>query len=103
MAIIKKYFGTIQLDNLGKAVRTVTGKVEKTEQYGHQIKVKAAMWDSGGITIDIWDNENKTSLKLGRLLLDTEYIPAHEEALNKSKIMNGADLIKRDVEEDLPF
>ena len=52
MAIKNKYYGNLQLDNLGKAVKTIPGKVEKTEKYGHQIKVKAAMWEDGGITIE---------------------------------------------------
>ena len=98
MAIIKKYFGTIQLDNLGKAVRTIPAKVDKTEKYGHQIKVKAATWEDGGITIDIWDAENKVAHKLGKLMVDKEFVKP------TSKIMNGADLIKREIEDpDLPF
>ena len=69
-----KFWGTLQLDNLGKAVKTIPSKVEKTTEYGHQIKVKGAMWLDGGISIDIWDNENKTSIKLGKLNLDKEYV-----------------------------
>jgi len=72
--IKQKYFGNLQLDNLGKAVKTIPGKVEKSEKYGHQIKVKAAMWEDGGITIDIWDGENKVAHKLGKLILDKEYV-----------------------------
>ena len=95
MAIKQKYFGNLQLDNLGKAVRTVPGKVEKTEKYGHQLKVKAAMWEDGGITIDIWDAENKVSHKLGKLMLDTEY------ATPKNKPEEAPETAKG--ENDLPF
>ena len=63
MSIKQKFFGNLQLDNLGKAVKTIPTKVEKSDKYGHQIKVKAAMWEDGGITIDIWDPENKVAHK----------------------------------------
>jgi|TARA_R110000751_G_scaffold264578_1_gene363672 hypothetical protein len=95
MAIKQKYFGNLQLDNLGKAVKTIPGKVEKTEQYGHQIKVKAAMWDDGGITIDIWDAENKVAHKLGKLMLDTEYAKPKQQPAAAPKIESE--------ENDLPF
>tara|TARA_R100000935_G_C2775420_1_gene139449 strand:+ start:400 stop:687 length:288 start_codon:yes stop_codon:yes gene_type:complete len=95
MAIKQKYFGNLQLDNLGKAVRTVPGKVEKTDKYGHQIKVKAAMWEDGGITIDIWDAENKVSHKLGKLMLDTEYAAPKNEPQEAPETAKG--------ENDLPF
>ena len=95
MAIKQKYFGNLQLDNLGKAVKTIPGKVEKTEQYCHQIKVKAAMWDDGGITIDIWDAENKVAHKLGKLMLDTEYAKPKQEPAAALKIESE--------ENDLPF
>lgn len=74
MSIKQKFFGNLQLDNLGKAVKTIPSKVEKSDKYGHQIKVKAAMWEDGGITIDIWDPENKVAHKLGKLMVDKEYV-----------------------------
>ena len=98
MAIKNKYYGNLQLDNLGKAVKTIPGKVEKTEKYGHQIKVKAAMWDDDGISIDIWDNETKTSLKLGKLTLDKEYVqPQETEKTTTEPEKEESD------DEDLPF
>jgi|TARA_A100000172_G_scaffold63450_1_gene42846 hypothetical protein len=98
MSIKQKYFGNLQLDNLGKAVKTIPSKVEKTDKYGHQIKVKATMWEDGGITIDIWDAENKVAHKLGKLMLDKEFVKP------SPKTFNGEDLIKREIEDtDLPF
>ena len=95
MAIKQKYFGNLQLDNLGKAVRTVPAKVEKTAEYGHQLKIKAAMWEDGRITIDIWDAENQVSHKLGKLFMDTEY------ATPKNKPKETPETAKE--EDDLPF
>jgi len=97
MAIKNKYYGNLQLDNLGKAVKTIPGKVEKTEKYGHQIKVKAAMWEDGGITIDIWDAENKVAHKLGKLMLDKEFT---SEAAAPTQT-SAAEV--EDPDEDLPF
>ncbi|HBY70514.1 MAG TPA: hypothetical protein DEG69_23795 [Flavobacteriaceae bacterium] len=74
MSIKQKFFGNLQLDNLGKAVKTIPSKVDKTEKYGHQIKVKGTMWEDGGITIDIWDAENKVAHKLGKLMVDKEFV-----------------------------
>jgi|TARA_R110000744_G_scaffold326736_1_gene432521 hypothetical protein len=99
MAIKQKYYGNLQLDNLGKAVKTIPGKVEKTEQYGHQIKVKAAMWEDGGITIDIWDAENKVAHKLGKLMMDKEYVQPAEPPKEQP-----AAAPQNDAEDpDLPF
>ena len=98
MSIKQKYFGNLQLDNLGKAVKTIPSKVEKTDKYGHQIKVKATMWEDGGITIDIWDAENNVANKLGKLIPDKEFVKP------TPKTFNGEDLIKREIEDtDLPF
>ena len=96
MAIKQKYYGNLQLDNLGKAVKTIPGKVEKTEKYGHQIKVKAAMWEDGGITIDIWDAENKVAHKLGKLMLDKEFT-------SEPAAPTQAAVEVEDPDEDLPF
>ncbi len=97
MAIKQKYYGNLQLDNLGKAVKTIPEKVQKSEKYGHQIKVKAAMWEDGGITIDIWDAENKVAHKLGKLMLDKEF--TSEPA---APAQTAADEVE-DPDEDLPF
>mgnify|MGYP003128668642 FL=1 len=72
--IKQKFWGTLQLDNLGKAVRSLPDKEKKSDKYGHQFEVKAALWVEGGISIDVWDNENKVSIKLGKLNLDKDYV-----------------------------
>ena len=94
MSIKQKYFGNLQLDNLGKAVKTIPSKVEKTDKYGHQIKVKGTMWEDGGITIDIWDAENKVAHKLGKLMLDKDYAGSTTSAKPEQSPSE---------DEDLPF
>lgn len=66
MAPIKKYFGNINLGGLKKAVSEIPAKVDdyKGEK---QLKVSAAMWEDGGISIDIWNGDTKESIKLGNL------------------------------------
>ena len=56
--IKQKYFGNLQLDNLSVAVKQIPSKVKKTDDYGHQIKVQAQVWEDDGITIDIWEVES---------------------------------------------
>ncbi len=89
--IKQKYFGNLQLDNLSVASKEIPGKVEKTEQYGHQIKVKAQVWEDDGITIDIWDNKNKKSDKLGRLILDKDYVQPQGESVEAEIETGGLD------------
>ena len=64
---VKKYFGSLSLDGVKKAVVEVPSKVDNSEKYGKQLKVSAAMWEDGGISISLWDAETKTEIKLGNL------------------------------------
>ena len=67
---VKKLFGNLSLDGIKKAVVGLPNKVD--EYKGEkQLKVQAAEWDDGGISISIWDAENKVSIKLGNLRVST--------------------------------
>ena len=69
-APVKKYFGSLSLDGIKKAVTEVESKVG--EYKGEkQLKVSAAMWDDGGISITIWNGEKKESIRLGNLRIST--------------------------------
>jgi len=77
-----KFFGSLSLDNISKAVKTISSKVENHATYGKQIKVTGAQWDDDGISIDVYNNETKTSLKLGNLKVsqfDNEKIVEKED------------------------
>tara|TARA_R100000734_G_C3295703_1_gene86921 strand:- start:132 stop:368 length:237 start_codon:yes stop_codon:yes gene_type:complete len=67
-----KMYGLLQIDNIQEAVKNVPAKTEKSEQYGHQLKVKATRWVDGNITIDLWDPENKKAYKIGMLREDKQ-------------------------------
>ncbi len=88
---VKKYFGNLSLDGIKKAVTTVPGKV--SEYNGDkQLKVTAAMWDDGGISIALWDGETKTEIKLGNLRVSTfDEAPKASQAEFKAQ------------DDDLPF
>ena len=64
---VKKFFGNLSLDGIKKAVLELPGKVDNNEKYGKQLKVQAAQWEDGGISISLWDGENKVSIPLGNL------------------------------------
>ena len=64
---VKKFFGNLSLDGIKKAVVEVPNKVDNHEKYGKQIKVSAAQWEDGGISISIWNGEKKEEIKLGNL------------------------------------
>ena len=67
---VKKLFGSLSLDGIKKAVETVPTKIG--EYKGEkQLKVNAAEWDDGGISISIWDAEKKESIRIGNLRIST--------------------------------
>ena len=67
----QKFFGSLSLDGIKEAVTTVPAKVDTHEKYGKQLKVNAAQWDDGGISLSLWDAENKKEIKLGNLRVST--------------------------------
>ena len=60
-----KYFGNLQTNGLKEAYNVDSAKSEYNGE--PQLKVQAAMWDDGNISITVWDKENKKSIKLGQL------------------------------------
>ena len=64
---ITKYFGSLSLDKIGDATKGAPMKVETHETYGKQIKVTAAAWEDGGISIECYNPDTKESFKLGSL------------------------------------
>ncbi len=66
----QKLFGNLSLDGIKKAVVEVPTKVG--EYKGEkQLKVNAAMWDDGNISISLWDAEKKEEIKIGYLRVST--------------------------------
>ena len=63
----QKFFGSLSLDGLKKAVTEIPTKVDNSEKYGKQLKINAAQWSDGNISIDIYNSETKESIKLGSL------------------------------------
>ena len=90
----KKYFGNLSLDGIKKAVLELPGKVDNNEKYGKQLKVQAAMWEDGGISISLWDNENKVSIPLGNLRVSQ---------FDDNASSFSAPTAKEPAENDLPF
>ncbi len=66
----QKYFGSLNLDGVKKAVLEVPSKVGEYKDQ-KQLKVTAAMWDDGGISLEVWNGEKKESIKLGNLRIST--------------------------------
>jgi len=70
MPVKQKYFGSLNLDGIKKAVTEVPAKVG--EYKGEkQLKVSAAQFDDDGIALSIWDNEKKEAIKIGNLRVST--------------------------------
>ncbi len=90
-----KYFGNLSLDGIKKAVVEIPAK--KTEYKGEQqLKVNAAMWDDGNISLSIWNAEKKEEIKLGNLRVSTL-----DNAQSTAATLGSADLTPKD--DDLPF
>ena len=59
----KKMWGYLLKDEVEKVTK-MAHLVKKNEKYGNQIAVKAAEWDNGNISIQVWDPETKTAVKI---------------------------------------
>ena len=87
----QKYFGNISLDGVKKAVTSIPSKVADYKG-DKQLKVSAAMWDDGGISIEVWSQETG-SVKIGNLRVSSfDNSPGDQVS---------ADLAPKD--DDLPF
>ena len=63
-----KYFGSITLSELKAAVAAAQASNNLSEYNGEaQLKIGAAKWEDGNISIEAYDKETKTSFKLGNL------------------------------------
>ena len=72
-----KFFGNLLTNGLKEAFKVESAKTEYNGE--PQLKISAAQWEDGGISIDVWDADNKKSIKIGRLLvskLDGQSAPA---------------------------
>lgn len=84
-----KFFGSLKLAELGQAVKEGS-KVTEHEKYGKQLKITAAQWEDGGITINIYNSDTKENLVIGNLRVSQFTDEAPKQA-------------PKEVEEDLPF
>ena len=75
----QKLFGSLSLSGIKKAVNQIPNKVGEYKG-DKQLKVNAAQWDDGGISIEIWDAEKKESIKLGNLRISTLDSPKKVES-----------------------
>lgn len=85
----QKYFGSLSLSGIKKAVTEIPSKVGEYKG-DKQLKVNAAMWDDGNISLSIWDGEKKEDIKIGNLRISTLDAPKVAESKDDSK-------------DDLPF
>ena len=68
----QKFFGSFDLQELTDAIKAVKANDETTEYNGKkQVKIGAAQWEDGGISISIWVKGEKKSYKIGYLRIST--------------------------------
>ncbi len=91
----QKYFGSLNLGGIKKAVLEIPNKVGEYKDE-KQLKVNAAMWDDGNISLSIWNAEKKEEIKLGNLRMSTL-----DGASSTAAPIGSADLTAKD--DDLPF
>ena len=95
MALPKqKFFGNFDLDELTAAIVAVKSNNELSEYNGKkQVKIGAAQWEDGNISIDVWVKGEKKSYKVGNLrksTLDSNAAPVSNDAFKAQ-------------DDDLPF
>ena len=62
-----RYWGSLSLDEIGKAVKTVPGKYKVSDEYGKQLVIDATMFDDGGIALSVYNKETQERIKIGSL------------------------------------
>lgn len=85
----QKFYGNLQLDNLGKAIQSLPAKVQESEQYGKQFKINAAQWDDDKISISVWNPETKETFKLGTLIV-SQFQPEDRALISEPLAQAGA-------------
>ena len=69
---VKKFFGNFDLEELTAAIVAVKANGELGEFKGkQQVKIGAAQWEDGNISIDVWVKGEKKSFKVGNLRVST--------------------------------
>ena len=88
----QKFFGNFDLDELTSAIKSIKANDEISEYNGKkQVKIGAAQWEDGNISLDIYVKAQKQSFKIGQLrksTLDSNF---------------SAPVKQDDSNEDLPF
>ena len=92
----KKFFGNFDLQELTDAIVAVKKNNELGEYKGkQQVKIGAAQWEDGNISIDVYVKAEKKSFKVGNLRVST---------LNgNSSFAPAQDNLSTPQEGDLPF
>lgn len=62
-----KYWGSLQLDEIGKAIKQVPNKFKNHEKYGKQLTIDAKIWDDGNITLSVYKADTKERFVVGTL------------------------------------
>ena len=88
----QKFFGNFDLEELTSAIKAIKANDELSEYNGKkQVKIGAAQWEDGNISLDIYVKALKKSFKIGQLrksTLDSNY---------------SSPVKQDDSNEDLPF
>lgn len=72
---VKKYYGNIVHQNAKKIInneKLVTQWQDSKGVTHDQIKIKAAQWADGNISIQVWDAESKESINLAYLRVENQ-------------------------------
>ena len=67
--IVRRWFGNLTLDELKKALEDPQIKhlKSKHDTYGNQIEVRIAEFDTGGLSMSVFDHQSKISYVIGGL------------------------------------
>ncbi len=63
----KKYWGSLKLDELEKAMNSAPDKVSDNG-YGKEFKIDAVVFSDGNITISVYNKETKERFSIGKLM-----------------------------------
>ena len=61
------YFGLLNIDDLGKTIKSNPDKVVNKENYGRNLQIDGKQWEDGSISLSIYNKESKERFNIGKI------------------------------------
>ena len=87
-----KLWGSLSLDGIAKAKKSVPARFKNSEKYGNQMTFDARMWDDGNITLSVWNKDTQERTFIGTVRIS-----------NDQSDYKAPEAVAEEADNDLPF